>query len=182
MIINDGMRKLEIIRDSLTESATTILGYDKRRQPDWFQENIFTLKELIIKRNTLFAKRLKTHHNSDRQMVAKEVKRAKNAWFGRKAQEIESEIQKGACSKGIWKGLKEMQHRREGLQAVKPKSIRKQDGKLCMDSIETLQQWHDHFRSVLNIRSSFEPSSIQSVYQYPVKEEMSESPTERMKC
>ena len=64
---SDGMRKLEIIRDSLTESATTILGYDKRRQPDWFHKNISTLKELISKRNTLFAKWLKTHHHSDRQ-------------------------------------------------------------------------------------------------------------------
>ena len=105
---NDGMSKWEIIRDSLTESATTILRYDKRRQPDWFQENICTLKELISKHNTLFTKWLRTNHNSDRQryvlkrrIVAKEVKRAKNAWFGRKAQEIESEIQKGASSKGI---------------------------------------------------------------------------------
>ena len=31
---------------------------------------------------------------------------------------------------------------------------------------------------MLNIRSSFEPSSIQSVYQYPDKEETSEPPTE----
>ena len=53
---SDGSRKWEIIRDSLTESAATILGYERRRQPDWFQESISTLKKLINKRNTLFAK------------------------------------------------------------------------------------------------------------------------------
>ena len=71
-------------------------------------------------------------------MVAKEVKRPKSAWFQRKVQEIESEIQKDASGKGIWKGLKEVQRGRADLQAVKPKSIRKQDGKLYMDSSETL--------------------------------------------
>ena len=64
-IVIDGSIKWEIMRNSLTESAVRVLGHENRRQPDWFQENIIILKQLITKRNVLFAKWLRTHHHSD---------------------------------------------------------------------------------------------------------------------
>ncbi len=63
----DVEEKWEVIRDGLTKAAESVLGWEGRKQPDWFQENITTLQELISKRNHLFAKWLRTHHHSDRQ-------------------------------------------------------------------------------------------------------------------
>ena len=182
-----GASKWEVIRDGLTKAAENVLGWEGRRQPDWFQENIANLQELIRKRNRLFTKWLRTHHHSDRQRyvaqrsaVAREVKRGKNTWFQQKAKQIEIEILQGASGRGVWQGLREIQRGRAGLQPVRPKAIRKEDGQLhvCMGPDEVMQCWQKHFERVLNVRSSFIESAIQQGHQYPVREEMSEPPTE----
>ena len=69
-----------------------ILGWEKGRQPDWFQDNISKLEELILKRNVLFVRWLKTNcqregrYVTQRREVAREVRRSKNAWFPAKGE------------------------------------------------------------------------------------------------
>lgn len=81
----EGGKKWEMLRESMKETAERVLGWEKRRQPDWFQDNK-KLKDLILKCNVLFKKWLRTHSDKDRQRyvtqrreVAYEVKRSKNA-------------------------------------------------------------------------------------------------------
>lgn len=100
----------------MVKAAKDVLGYEGRRQPDWFKENEESLKELIDKRNTLFGMRLKTHHHGHRQqyvaqrrLVAAEIKQAKNRWFQEKAQEIEHGMVTGAAGRGVWQGLRDIQ-------------------------------------------------------------------------
>ena len=42
----------------------------------------------------------------------------------------------------------------------------------------TLHRWHEHFETVLNTRSNFEESVIQSAEQSPVREELAQPPVE----
>ena len=56
--------------------------------------------------------------------------------------------------------------------------IRNRDGNPCTSPDEVLQCWRNRFESVLNIRSRYVESAIESVHQYPVREDMSELPTE----
>lgn len=65
--MENGVRKWEIMRDGMVSAAESVLGWENRRQPDWFQENITVLQQLITKRNKLFSQWMKTHHHSDRQ-------------------------------------------------------------------------------------------------------------------
>ena len=81
----------------MKKAAEEVLGRERRRQPDWFLENIGELEELIVKRNALFATWLRTRCQRDRQRyvnqrreVAREVKRAKNNWFKQKASEVDA--------------------------------------------------------------------------------------------
>ncbi len=87
-----GERKWKQLESGMKKSAEMVLGWEKRRQPDWFLDSIDQLRGLIQKRNALFARWLKTRCDRDRQSyvnqrreVAREVKRAKNEWFQRKA-------------------------------------------------------------------------------------------------
>ncbi len=70
--------------ETVVKAAKDVLGYEKRRQPDWFMENEDTLKKFIDKRNTLFSTWLRTHHHSHRQRYVvqrtAEIKRVKNQW------------------------------------------------------------------------------------------------------
>lgn len=47
----NGIEKWEVIRDGFVGAAKSVLGWESRRQPDWFKENAPVLKELIDKRN-----------------------------------------------------------------------------------------------------------------------------------
>ena len=159
----NGIRKWEIMRDGMMTAAERVLGWESRRQPDWFQENVTTLKQLITKRNQLFSQWLKTHHHSDRQRYV--------------AQRRAVAKMKGTSGRGVWQGLREIQRGRAGLKPVKPKAIRNRDGQLCEDEEESLQCWRNHFEAVLNVKSTFVESAIQSAHQYPLREDMNEPPT-----
>ncbi len=88
----NGTGKWEVIRDSIAGAAEDVLGWETRRQPDWFKESSLVLKGLIEKRNDdLFGRWLRSGRNSDRQRfvaqrrkAAAAVKKAKNAWLQEK--------------------------------------------------------------------------------------------------
>ncbi len=156
----------------MKKSAEMVLGWEKRRQPDCIDQ----LGGLIQKRNALFARWLKTRCDRDRQSyvnqrreVAREVQRAKNEWFQRKAREVERGMRGG---RGAWKGLREIQRGRAGLRSVKTRAIKDRDGELCIGQDNTLRRWHEHFESVLNINSSFDESVIHSAQQHPLRNEL----------
>ena len=50
--------------------------------------------------------------------------------------------------------------------------IRKASGDRCVGCVESLQHWQDHFRNILNIRSSFSTDVINDVRDCP-KEHLS---------
>ena len=62
-----------------------------------------------------------------RKMVAREMKRCKNAWFQEKAREVKITLRK---RRGAWKGLRPIQRGRAGLRPVRPNAIKDLDGKL----------------------------------------------------
>ena len=177
-----GNRKWELFRDGSRSSAEKCLGWENRRQPDWFKDNFEDLQKLIMNHNLLFAKWLSTGYHSDRQRyvsqrraVAHEVRHAKNTWFQQKAQQVEIAMRGG---KGVWNGLWDIQRGRAGLRPVKPKAIRNSSGEICMGPESSLHRWHEHFETVLNTRSNFEESVIQSAEQRPVRKDLAQPPAE----
>ena len=129
----------------MTKAAETVLGWEYRKQPDWFKENIFNLQEMMSTHNTSFARWLGTHNNSNRQRyltqrraVACKLRRAKNEWLQRKASEVERGMLKGGSGKRAWQSLREIQRGRPGLQPVRQCAVRKSDNHLCVSQEEIL--------------------------------------------
>ena len=56
--------------------------------------------------------------------------------------------------------------------------IKNKDGEVCVGPSETLQSWHGHFEAVLNIRSEFNEGVAQALPQRPIRDELSQPPTE----
>ena len=111
----NGSDMWDVIRDGMKEAAQEVLGWDRRKQPDWFQHNHKYLEELIAKRNKHFKQWLNSGKSTDRreyvalrQDVAKAVKKAKNDWLQEKAKEIESGMQSGSSRRGVWNSLKDI--------------------------------------------------------------------------
>ena len=112
----NGSDMWDVIRDGMKEAAQEVLGWERRKQPDWFQHNHKYLEELIAKRNKYFKQWLNSGKSTDRreyvalrQDVARAVKKAKNDWLQEKAKEIESGMQSGSSRRGVWNSLKDIQ-------------------------------------------------------------------------
>ncbi len=179
----DGTGKWEVIRDSIAGAAEDVLGWETRRQPDWFKESSLVLKGLAEKRNDLFGRWLRSGRNSDRQRyvaqrrkAAAAVKKAKNAWLQEKAREIEIGMLSGGSRRNVWSSLREIQRCRAGLRPVTAKV--KSNGEVCVGPEESLSRWQEHFNTVLNVRSSFTESVLDSVQQGQVRDEMDLPPSE----
>ena len=178
---DSGERKWRVIKEGLNKAAEVVLGQEKRRQPDWFRDNIHTLETIITKRNDLFSRWLRTCCPTDRQRcvmkrreVAHEIRCCKNVWFQKKAEEVEAAVRKG---KGAWKGLRELQQGRVGLRPARPHAIKDLDGNLCAGPDNTLQWWHQHFNGVLNVHSSYD-AGVTAVEEYPKRSDLADPPTE----
>ena len=50
----NGSDMWDVIRDGMKETAQEVLGWERRKQPDWFQHNSKDLEEWIAKRNKHF--------------------------------------------------------------------------------------------------------------------------------
>jgi len=55
--------------------------------------------------------------------------------------------------------------------------VKKQDGSLCCGSLEMLGKWRGHFEGVLNIESSFNVATIDSIKQIAMRRDMCDPPT-----
>ena len=156
----NGSDMWEVIRDGMKETAQEVLGWERRKQPDWFRHNSKDLEELIAKRNKHFKQWLNSGKSTDqreyvalRQEVARAVKKAKNDWLQEKAKEIESRMQSGSSRRGVWNSLKDIQKGRAGRRPLNSKAVRKTNGEICKGPEETLNRWQEHFNSLLNISS-----------------------------
>ena len=67
----NGSDMWSVIRDSMKEAAQEVLGWERRKQPDWLQQNSKNLEELIVKRNRYFKIWLNSGKSTDqREYVA----------------------------------------------------------------------------------------------------------------
>ena len=105
-------------------AAETILGQEKRRQPDCFQDNIHTLKTLITKQNDLFSTWLRTRCPTDRQRyvtksreVAHEIHKALQECTVPEESRSRDSVEEG---QGSLEGTERVAARKSGLHPVRP--------------------------------------------------------------
>ena len=86
----------EVMHSALLESADELLGYEKSRQPDWFQESADERRPQLLRRNNGYDRWLASGKEEDlmrfkvaRNQAKKSIREAKNSWFRAKAQKAE---------------------------------------------------------------------------------------------
>ena len=111
--------KWNTLKTALVDAAKTTIGFEKRRYPDWFRENMNVLEPLFYKRNQQYLKWLGSGSSSDKVKFSKarsEARRAvrdvKNRWFMDKAEEAQK-VRFGG--KKVWQCIRDMQYGRRGL-------------------------------------------------------------------
>ena len=170
----------EVMHSAILESADELLGYEKSRQPDWFQESVDELRPQQ-RRNNAYDIWLASGKEEDltrfkvaRNEVRKSIREAKNSWFRAKAQEAEGEHFGG---KKVWKCLRDMQYGRRGRVPTRVVAICDESGEPCSTPTEQHQRWRRHFTMVLNVRSQFDGAELAEVRQRETDAELGTVPT-----
>ena len=117
------------------EVSIAALGYEDRRQPDWFRENETAFKPLLKERNRLHTLWLNTGKERDRVKhararwaVRKLMRKAKNDWFLHKALEAEKGRHGG---KLVWHCIRDIQRGRRGLVPARTAVAKDEEGNVC---------------------------------------------------
>ena len=84
----------------------------------------------------------------------------------------------GRSGDGAWRSMKEIQKGSAGMRPVMTKVIKKSNGKMCVGRDEELLHWKEHFRNVLNIRSSYSEDVINEVPDCPIDESLDAPPSD----
>ena len=123
------------MKAGLCETAESVLGYETRRQPDWFRESEADLKPLLERRTRLYTLWLSTARERDRKKFAKvhsnarrAVQGAKDNWFERKALEAQRSQFGG---KAVWRCVRDIQRERRELVPVRSAVVRDEEGNAC---------------------------------------------------
>ncbi len=78
----------------------------------------------------------------------------------------------------MWSCIRDIQRGRRGLVPVRAVVVRNEEGSLCKTPEAQQQRWRRHFSAILNLQSGFSMEELELVRQRPVKDEMSEPPSE----
>ena len=100
-----------------------------------------------------------------RRVARKAVRRAKNAWFERKAAAAQKGRNKG---KVVWRCIRDIQRGRRGLVPMRTAVVRDEDGAVCDTPELQHQTWRRRFSQILNLQSDFDASEVAKVRQRKV--------------
>ena len=140
-------KRWEVMRSSLLESADELLGYEKSRQPDLFQESADELRPQLQQRSNAYDRWLASGKEEDptrfkvaRNEARKSIREAKNSWFRAKAQEAEGERFGG---KKVLKCIRDMQFGRGGRVPTRVVAICDESGEPCSTQLNSTSTGED---------------------------------------
>ncbi|XP_078593825.1 uncharacterized protein LOC144871797 [Branchiostoma floridae x Branchiostoma japonicum] len=167
-------------REAVYSAAADTLGFVKRKHQDWFDENEEGIKMLIDKVHKAHAAHLDDNTNSTkkqvyqqaRQLLQQRLRKMKNAWWERKAEELQAAADNHDM-KTLHGGLRAVY----GPKASGAVPVRSSDqSSLLTQKADILARWAEHFSSVLNRESTMASEAIASLPQLPTKHSMADPP------
>jgi hypothetical protein len=169
------------LRDQTYKAAAEVLGPDKRKHKDWFDEQDAAARALLdelhethlvwIKDKTCQAKN--AVYNRAKQSCQAKLREMKEKWWSTKA----AEMQKAADRHDLKRFC-------EGLNAIcGPRSsgsapVRTRDGStLITERSRILERWAEHFQSVLNQPSTFDRTVLDEIPQLETAQHLADIPS-----
>ena len=135
------------------ETATKVLGFPKRKMPDWFQERNEEIQELLAGKQRAYLNHLAKNSPSSKMAlqtakakVQKEIRSIKDNWWSKKAAELQTLADKND-SQSLFTALRAIYGPR--TNAIAP--VKTVDGStLLTDMKDITERWKEHFKNLLN--------------------------------
>lgn len=167
------------IADTVRSAGLDALGTSRKRHRDWFDESDQQVKELLRTKNAAHNAAI-SHPNSSylrrkfaevRAETQRRLREIENKWWLSFAQELQSY----ADTNDIHKFYESM---RATVGPTKRASapVRSTNGELLRTQSEILNRWEEHFSTLLNERTDYDPSILDELPLIPVDEQLWSSP------
>lgn len=165
----------DTVKSCIVSAAEEAIGRGKRRQPEWFEDNVGKLKSLTEMKNKAHSRMLSVNCAEARKeirkqqrMVKKAVDTTRESWIRKVATEGEAAVKDGNTR---WGCIRQLQQAYAG-QSNEAKCC---DGELTQGPTEA---WHQHFSKLLNQQSTYKEEVIQQMPVQPMCFVLDEPPTE----
>ena len=169
------------LKDIMYETSLGVLGFPKRKNQDWFDENNSETSKIIDSTHLAHMKYMsnkncKTAKNSyilAKRSAQKHLRALKEKWWNTKAKELQSAAD-SKNSQAFYQGLKAVY----GPQTKGVSPLLSSDGQqLLVDEDKIIERWVEHYSEVLNRTSTVNLDVINSIPQRKVLDEIDLPPT-----
>ena len=169
------------ISRSLMTAAEQVLGHTKRKNADWFDENIGYIRELLESKyrahaaykNNPSSARMKDKWKEKRSTCQRELRALENQWWVKKSQEIQRYADAGD-QQNFHSALREVYGPTDRSFAP----VRTADGTtLLVRKNDILQRWQQHYSTLLNTNNPSNPEELEALPHMPEVESMDDPPT-----
>ena len=167
-------------RDTVYNTAKSVLGHPKRKQPDWFDECNQEIQDLLTQKRKahdawLSDKSCQAKHDKYRRLRSEaqsKIRKVKDSWWAAKAVELQSYADQHD-SRNLFSGLKAVY----GPTSRSMTPLRSADGKLLTDKAQILERWTAHFSQLLNRESTVDDQVFADIPQRPIIAALDGCPT-----
>ena len=176
----DVNKEWETLKNTIFSSAEKLLGKQKKKNQDWFDENDPEIQNVIANKNTAYCKLLtdkptraktKAFKEACRQLQIK-TREMKTKWWEEKAKELQCHADTNNM-KGFYCGLREVW----GPRVSATSQLKSADGSVTLtDEKMILKRWAEHFNTLLNDTGDVSLDTINEIPQKPMADWLDQEP------
>ena len=168
-------------KDQIYSVGTELLGFKKRKNQDWFDENDQEISKLLQEKRRLYENVLGRHQQEVSQKAYKKIKatlqrelrQMKNKWWTNLASEIQL-----ASDRKDAKTMYALLHQVFGPTSSSVVPLKAKDNTtLIKDPSKILDRWQEHFQDLFYNPSVVDESVIDNLPQFEIKHRMDRIPT-----
>ena len=154
------------LKNALTQSAESVLGFRMRSHQDWFDENDDSITDLINRKNQAHSEWVRCGTLASKQRfkalqatVQRELRNMEDEWWNKKADEIQAYADTGN-SKELFSAIKKIY----GPQPSNTCPLLSADGStLIKDRVGLTNRWREHFCKLLNRPSDVDQEALNAI-------------------
>ena len=170
-----------VIRNTITDAAKSIIGFTKKKNKDWFDENNHEINHLInAKRMARLAQEQdphsrwkKTRYRELKQQCQTKLRELQNNWWQQKSVELE-QYATARDFRNFYAGTKEIFG---PVRSATGTLLASDSTTILTDQTDILTRWKDHFSELLNRVSSAEEDFLRNVPSLPPQPWMNAPPS-----
>ena len=169
------------MQGTIMKTAEEVLGYLKRKNRDWFDENNLQIQQLLSKKRSAHQAYLAQPSSTKKKaafrqacsILQRELRDMQNRWWVNLASSAQMCADTGD-QRGFYECLKSVYGPTHQIQSP----LRSSDGKtLLTDKVSILNRWSEHFQTLFSANRSVHETAINQIPQQPELVELDSPPT-----